>query len=359
MSSKIANLSMTLLLLLFYYNMVFSQDSTQKNLNNTQLNQATTKDTLPATVPISQFLFAGNKRYTIDGTLPYLHTNVKALPTTIFTCVLTGIFIVQHEMQQNTIWKRVGPFQVAEDAKYSAYLDKCGHFYGTFMPSYVFSECLIGSGFGWDDASLIGGVLGLAYNTYVEIHDGFSKDFGFSPSDWYGDVAGATFFIAQHYIPFLQNFTPKFMYVQPSWHHEVPRLDALSFIDNYSTQTFYMGINVYNMLPDDLKKYWVPWLELSFGYAVYSMSEGTTSNGAELIYDEPNTKWGKVYGNRKFLISLDYNLINLLPDGGWFWNWFRQGLNYFKLPSPTIEIGKVTKFYLLYPFSINIGKTRF
>ena len=332
MSRKIVVFSITFLLFLFYYNSAQSQDTTQHIIGNitsdsiklkpdVQISQTSAKDSLPEYVPISQFLFANEQRHTIDGSLPFLHTKVNPLSTSIFAGILTGIFIVQHEAQQNTIWKRVGPFQVAEDAKYSAYLDKCGHFYGTFMPAYVFSECLIGSGFSWDDATVIGGVMGIAYTTYVEILDGFSKDFGFSPSDWFADVAGGSFFIAQHYIPYLQNFTPKFMYVKPSWHKEIPREGADAFIDNYSAQTFYMGVNVYNILPDNLKKYWVPWLELSFGYAVYSLSVGTTTNGAEMIYDDAH--YGKVYGNQKLLISLDFNLIHLLPDGPGFWDWFR------------------------------------
>jgi len=146
------------------------------------------------------------------------------------------------------------------------------------------------------------------------------------------------------------------MYVKPSWHHEEGRQNSESFIDNYSSQTFYMGINVYNFLPDNAKNYWPKWLEFSVGYAVYSLASNDNPNNASLISQD--SRHGKVYGNRKLLLSLDYNLIQLLPDGSPFWNWFKQSLNYFKLPSPTIEIGKNTKFFLLYPFYINIGNTR-
>lgn len=326
------------------------QDSTEK------IRKAQTDTQKNELIPLNQFLFADNLRYTLDGSLPNLHTEIKPWQTGIFTAVLTGIFIVQHEMQQNTIWKKVGPFWVQEDGKWSAYLDKGGHFYGTYMPSYVFGEYLLYSGFSWDDATLIGGALGLAYNTYVEIFDGHSQGFGFSPTDWFADVFGASFYVAQHYIPILQNFTPKFMYVKPNWRGEINRSGAETFIDNYSSQTFYMGINVHNFLPEKIKNYWPSWLELSLGYAVYSLSVGSTSVNAPLISNDSH--FGKVFGNQKFLVSLDYNLIKLLPDGPPFWNWLKQGLNFFKLPSPTIEFGKTTKFYLLYPFSINIGKTR-
>ena len=308
-------------------------------------------------VPINQFYLADKKRYTIDGSLPYLHTRIKTVPFTIFSSILTGIFIIQHEMQQSTIWKKVGPFRVAEDGKYTANLDKGGHIFGTFMPSYVFSEVLMTSGFSWNDATILGGALGLAYTTYVEILDGFSMDFGFSPTDWFADVIASSFFVAQHYIPFLQNFTPKFMYVKPSWHREYDRKEAETFIDNYSAQTFYLSVNMHNILPENINKYWPSWLELSIGYAVYSLSAGITEHNAELISDDYH--FGKVYGNRKLLISLDYNLIELLPDGPPWWNWLKQSLNYFKFPSPTLEIGSDTKLFIAYPFYLQIGNFRF
>ncbi len=309
-------------------------------------------------LPANQFMLADKQRYTIDGEPPYINTKIKPLEFTIFSTCMAGVFVAQHEAQQSTIWKRTGPFNVSEDGKFSAYLDKGGHFFGTFMPSYVFSEILMESGFSWDEATLIGGSLGFAYTTYVEILDGLSLDWGFSPTDWFADVTGASFFIAQHYIPFLQNFTPKFMYVKPSWHHEYDRREAMSFIDNYSCQTFYMGINMHNILPESINHYWPKWLDLSVGYAVYSLSSSFTEHNAELISDDSH--FGKVYGNQKFLISLDYNLIELLPDGPGWWNWLRQSLNYFKFPSPTLEIGKrSTKFFLLYPFYLQIGNFRF
>ncbi|MDR3628245.1 MAG: hypothetical protein P4L45_15485, partial [Ignavibacteriaceae bacterium] len=59
---------------------------------------------------------------------------------------------------------------------------------------------------------------------------------------------------------------------------------------------------------------------------------------------------------RRYVIGLDYNLVRLLPDGGWFWNWFRQTLDYIKFPAPALEFSPGgTKFKLLYPFKISLG----
>jgi len=311
-------------------------------------------------VPESQFYYANNKRYTITGSLPNLTTKIKPIPAAILGGIFTAIFIVQHELQQNTIWKQTGPFNIQEDGQWTYYLDKGGHFYGTYMPSYLMSEFLMTAGFSWDMSTILGSIFGLCYTGYVEILDGYSVGFGFSPTDFYADIAGSSFFLAQHYVPFLQNFTPKFQYVKPSWIGELNRKPSESFIDDYSSQTFWMSVNVHNILPKSINKYWPKWMELSFGYAVYSLCDPTSYKGynCDPKRSFPISDYG--WGNRKFLIALDYNLIQLIPDTWNFPNWVRQGLNYFRWPSPVLEIGHdMTRFYLLYPFPIKIGNTRF
>ncbi len=62
----------------------------------------------------------------------------------------------------------------------------------------------------------------------------------------------------------------------------------------------------------------------------------------------------------RFVIGIDYNLVELLPDGVPFWNWLKQSLNYIKLPAPAIEFSNQgTKFMILYPFTISIDSIRF
>lgn len=309
-------------------------------------------------ISTSEFMFADTRRYLIDGSLPLKTTKIKPISVSIFGASLTGLFIVQHEMQQSTIWKNVGPFHFTEDYQYSLGADKFGHFYGTYMPSYFMSQVFMSTGFGYDLSHVLGGTLGLLYTSYVEILDGYSKDFGFSPSDWYADFAGASFFVAQHFVPVLQNFQPKFMYVKPSWIGEKNRREAESFIDDYSAQTFWMSINIHNLLPKKIKAYWPDFLELTVGYGVFSLCTPSW-NGlpCDPGVSEPVSE--AAWGNRTLLIGLDYNLVKLLPDGGSFWNWLKQSLNQFKiLPSPTLAIGRTTKFYLTFPYPIKIGKVQ-
>lgn len=304
------------------------------------------------------YSIADKPLFTLSGRPINDTTKIKPIPMAIFIGVYSGVFVLQHIGQMNTIWKNRGSFHITEDGKYAMYIDKAGHFYGTFLPSYVLSQTLIECGFSYNWAVALGGVLGLGYTTYVEILDGFAKDWGFCPSDFYADVGGALFFYLYSYVPFFQNLTPKFMYFPPRWFNANSRKPSTMFIDDYSAHTFWLSINVYNLLPKSWKAFYPRWLDLSIGVAVRNLCDPLNpSNNCNPQISEP--VYSFVWGNRKLIIALDYDLVKLLPDGGPFWNWLKQSLNYFKLPSPALEIGHPTRFYLLYPFPINLGSIKF
>lgn len=273
------------------------------------------------------------------------------MPSLIVGGFYAGIFYLQHDLQMNTIWEEQGDFKFFEDGKYALYSDKAGHFFGTYFTSYIVRETMLYTGMSWEMSNIVSTFIGLGYSTYIEVLDGYGENWGFSPSDFYFDVAGAGFYLGQHFIPFLQNFTPKFMYIPAEWHGEHGRKEAEFFIDNYGNHTLWLSVNVENMLPESAKDYWPDWLELSFGYA--ARNQCTPGSGCEDWKGEPHyNEHGDVfvYGDQKYILALDYNLVKMLPDDGYFWNWLRQTLNFFKLPSPAVEFGDKTRFYLVYPF---------
>jgi hypothetical protein len=301
---------------------------------------------------ISPFLFtyAGDRRYTLSGQLPNLKTNIK--PTT--TLAIGGIFLTAavwlHIHQQNAWWSgQRRNFHFQEDWVSAMQVDKAGHAYGGYMTAYVMSEGLMASGFSWDDATLWGTIFGIAYQTYVETEDGFAQQWGFSPSDWYFDTIGPIFFLSQHYVPALQNITPKWQFVPSEWTGKPVIIRPRTFIDDYNSSTFWWSINIYNILPDNMRKYWIPWLNIAIGYGADAIDANRDPNGS------PDQ-----YSQRRFAVGLDYNLVKLLPDGGWFWNWFRQSLNFIKFPAPAVEFSSSgTSFKLLYPFRISLGSIKF
>lgn len=301
----------------------------------------------PIKIDLTDFYYAGTKRYSLNGELPNYETNINT-PYLIGISATTLAFMVsQHIYQANTIWKDQAEFKIIEDGQYALYADKAGHIFGSYIMSYAYTEFLSSAGIGWELSNILGATIGLSYQTYIEILDGYGSNFGFSPSDFYADVFGAGFFLAQYYVPFLQNFTPKFMYIPADAHGEMKRRPHFAFIDDYSSHTMWMSVNVHNLLGDDYNQYWPKWLQLSFGYAVRNLCDPLDPN---FDCSDSYAVNGVVHGDRKFIIALDYNLAEIIPEVGAPFDWFIQSLNYVKLPSPAIEIGEQTKFMLVYPF---------
>ncbi len=321
-----------------------------KALPDSMLTQMPDSSNQNEFVPLSQFTYAGQRRYTMDGSLPRLNTKIKPLTTSILGGIYIGTLVWLHIHQQNAWWSgQRGNFHFEEDWQSALQVDKAGHAFGGYITSYVMSEGLMASGFSWNEATILGSAFGLAYQTYVETEDGFAKQWGFSPSDWYFDALGPIFFLSQHYVPALQNITPKWQYIPSEWTGEPVINRPRTFIDDYNSSTFWWSLNVYHILPDNLKKYWLPWLNVAVGYG---------ADAVDVKFDPSGPP--DQLSQRRYIIGLDYNLVKLLPDGGWFWNWLRQSLNFLKLPSPAIEFtASGTKFKLLYPFRIKFGDIKF
>lgn len=299
-----------------------------------------------------EFKYADTFKYTLTGDLPFRENQVTLENGLIVGGVFTGLFVAQHIVQAQTIWAEQSKFRIIEDGNYALYADKFGHFFGTYYSSYLVSEAFMETGFSYNNSILIGSGIGLLYTLYVEIADGFGANFGFSPSDLYANAAGAIFYFAQYHIPYLQNFTPKFSYFPSNWHGHHKRIPHDFFIDDYSSHTLWMSFNLANGLGIK-NKYFPDWLELSVGYAARDLcqsSEGVPCNYSIPQDIDPNG-FG-LYGNRKIILALDYNLVKLLPDGNSYWNWIRQSLNYIKFPAPAMELSPDGKprFFLAYPF---------
>ncbi len=335
----------TILFLSFLNTFICAQDANIDSTSSKISSVDTTKH-----LPLHLFTYAGEQRYTLNGEPPNLHTHIRPATTAVLGGIYLGTLVWLHFHQQNAWWSgQRKSFHFQEDWAYALQVDKFGHAYGGYLISYVASEGLIASGLSWDDATIWGSIFGFTYQTYVEIEDGFANSWGFSPSDLYFDAFGPIFFLSQHYVPALQNITPKWQYIPSEWTGEPVINRPRTFIDDYNSSTFWWSVNVYNIIPDTWKKYWLPWLDVAVGY-------GADAIDAKPIPGEPPDQLTK----RRYVIGLDYNLVKLLPKGGWFWNWFRQSLNYIKLPSPAIEFSsKGTRFKLLYPFRINLGSIKF
>ncbi|MDP4191687.1 MAG: DUF2279 domain-containing protein [Bacteroidota bacterium] len=301
-------------------------------------------------LPISQFTYSGDRRYTIDGSLPNLRSKLRPVPASIVGGLYLGTLVFLHFNQQNAWWSdNRGNFHFQEDWVSALQVDKAGHAFGGYIMSYMLTEGLTVSGLNWEAANIFGSSLALAYQTYVEVEDGYAKKWGFSPSDWYFDAMGPIFFLSQHYVPALQKITPKWQFVPSEWTDKPKIVRPRTFIDDYNSSTFWWSFDVYNILPQDKQKYWPKWLNLALGYGGDAIDANTNPDGPP---DQLSV--------RRYIVGLDFNLARIIPETSTFLDWFKQSLNYIKLPAPAVEFTKKgTKLYLLYPFRISLGNIKF
>jgi len=296
-------------------------------------------------IPQSDFKYADNPRVIFLGGTPRNVTEIQPLPTVGLALGYSALVIGLHINQANAWWKDDrGPFHFVEDLQYAKGLDKMGHFFSAYIMSRLAGDLLMECGFNVDAGTAIGAGMGLAYVTYVEVEDGFAKQWGFSPTDAIGNVVGASFYVGQQYIPYLQNFHPRASYVPAEWTGNTTITERpKTFIDDYNSTAFWLSMNVNNMMPTKWAEYWPDWLMVTVGYGIDNYGRRNPDGSLE-----------EVHG--KIMLGLDYDLVKIIPRSKiGFINYLIQGLNIIRLPGPTLEFThEGTRFGLFYPFAVSV-----
>jgi hypothetical protein len=291
----------------------------------------------PERITQEEYTFAGSPRYTLTGDLPFRTTNIQTRTISIFGGALVGLAGVITVYQLG--WypdSTQGPFNFQADWEYSKQIDKVGHIFGGWMGSYTSYEALIASGLSKEDAAIWGTYCGIFWQTFIEVQDGFHTIYGFDWTDEVSNVIGAGYFYAQQKIPSLQNYNIKMSFGPHGRDsaRNAAQIRSRILIDDYDAQNVWLSAKVHNILPASLRPYWPKWLCLAIGA------------GAKDV----ELQGYQAY--RTFHISLDYDLMELLPDLGSFGNWLKQGINGFHLPAPALQIYPDVRFEILFPFRL-------
>ncbi len=249
------------------------------------------------------------------------YTNLAIIGAITLT---SGVAI--HIYQKNTWWAdQSSTFKIINDWEYALWIDKIGHFYGTHLLAHAFSSAFEGSGIRNENAVIYSATAAFAFEMYVEIEDGFGKNWGFSPGDAGADLLGALYFLGQYYYPFLKNFQPRVSYwpsedlLNPPAPGDKNRLHrANNVTDDYSGQKYWLALRMKNLLPESLAEYWPSFLMISVGTGLKDW------NG-----------FGK--GQRELYIAFDLDAEEL-PLHGEFWQFIKNTLNYIHFPMPGIRI---------------------
>jgi uncharacterized protein YfiM (DUF2279 family) len=231
-------------------------------------------------------------------------------------------------------------------------MDKAGHFWTAYHLSRFSKDAWKWAGINDKKAVWLGGISSVAYQSIIEVLDGFSEKWGFSWGDMLMNVAGAGAHVTQELLWKEQRISVKLSY----WPYDYPadvqaRADDLfgtsfaeQLLKDYNSQTYWLNINLRSFFPGSkLPK----WLNFSLGY------------GGELMLGGTENKWEDENGGtidrtdiprfRRFFISADVDLTRIKTKSKFLKTVFSL-VNVMKIPAPAIEFsqGKVKGHWMYY-----------
>ncbi len=225
-------------------------------------------------------------------------------------------------------------------------MDKAGHLTTSYYIGLAGIEVMKWTGMERKESIVIGGMIGLAFQTNIEIFDGLSPKWGFSSGDMLANISGTTLLISQALAWDEQRIKMKFSFHPSIYSKERPELLGSKLAENilkdYNGQTYWLSVNINSFLHKESK--FPKWLNIAAGYG----AEGMIS-GKELPADsnDPTIPYIKRY--RQYYLSLDIDASKIKTRSKLI-NALFTTIGFIKIPAPAIEFnqgGKV-KFYPLY-----------
>jgi hypothetical protein len=220
-------------------------------------------------------------------------------------------------------------------------MDKMGHATSAYNISAVQYDLMRWSGINNQEAILIGGCTGLGYLLMIEIMDGFSSQWGFSPGDMAANIFGAGLFMFQQYKWDEQKIQMRFSFHPSSYAKYNPAELGTNFsqqlLKDYNGQSYWFSFNLRSFIPS--ASFIPKWVNLDMGYSAEGMT-GASANPSEI-----NGKHIPVFErHNKLLLGLGAacSRQNNTPFPGWF--------NIVRLPLPVIEWTGRSKKLQLIPF---------
>lgn len=232
-------------------------------------------------------------------------------------------------------------------------LDKTGHLYSAYIQSSASTALWKWAGMSRKTRIWVGGLSGAAYQTAIEILDGYSADWGWSWADFGTNLLGSGAFIAQELAWNEQRIHLKFSFHRKNYSDGTldQRSDQLfgtgwseRMLKDYNGQTYWASVRLAPFFKD---AHLPSWLSVAVGYGaegLFGGRENIATNTAGAIsfdrrdiarvrqwYLSPDIDWSQIKTNKKAVRVLF------------------TFLNAFKFPAPALSYAngkwKVLPFY--------------
>ncbi|WP_247234559.1 DUF2279 domain-containing protein [Telluribacter sp. SYSU D00476] len=221
-------------------------------------------------------------------------------------------------------------FRIIDDSHEWKQLDKLGHLYTAYQISRHTTQMYTWTGISKRQAVIYGAISGFFFQTPIEILDGFSSDYGFSPGDMVANVLGPVLFAGQVLVWDDIRIQPKFSFHYTSLAQQRPELlgsnKAERWLKDYNGQTYWFSWSPRSFFPGSA---WPAWLCVSAGYGIHDMVAGETGKSIELGY--------RPY--RQYYLSLDVDLTKIKTRSK-FVRTMGFMFNSLKVPAPALEISR-------------------
>ncbi len=222
-------------------------------------------------------------------------------------------------------------------------MDKCGHATTSYYISMVGNWSYRWAGLSKTQSAWYGGLLAEAYMLNIEILDGFSSEWGFSPGDFTANTLGAAIFVSQQLIWDEQRFRLKFSFHQTTYPVYNPEQLGSNLIQqilkDYNGQSYWLSGNISSFLPKTSR--FPKWLNMAFGYGAGGMTGASANVTGQNI--PPQQRY------RRFMLSVDVDLTRI-PTHSKTLKAILTVLSFIKIPAPAIEYNTLGnfRFYPLY-----------
>jgi Predicted periplasmic lipoprotein (DUF2279) len=249
----------------------------------------------------------------------------------------------------NQLWYNDYPhssFHFFNDNKEWNQMDKLGHVFTTFLVSNVSNKMWRWAGLSHKKSVIYGAIGGIAYQSIIEIQDGFSEEWGFSLGDMGANLIGAAFFVAQELTWEEKRIRLKLSFLYHDYPDDVKtRYEDLfgtgfveRYIKDYNSQTYWLSVNPSTFFR---KSTFPKWLNIAVGYSSDLMLGGTENTWTDEhgVYID-RTDIPRI---RRFYLAPDVDFTRI-PTKSKFLKHLFLLMGGVKIPAPTLELNSQGDF---------------
>ncbi|CAN5570271.1 DUF2279 domain-containing protein [soil metagenome] len=225
-------------------------------------------------------------------------------------------------------------------------MDKFAHMWDAYSVSKPIMKLFYWSGMSEKKSALYGTGIAYLFQTTVEVFDGFSSEWGFSPGDVIANTLGAGTILSQQLLWDEQRITLKYSFHQTKYAKYRPGVLGSNVLEgilkDYNGLTCWMSINPYSFMKKDSK--FPKWLSLGLGYGAEGMTGGYSNPSS--VDGQPIPAFERY---RQYYFAIDFDLARIETRSKFLGGLFKL-VNIIHLPAPAIEIneGRAAKFHALY-----------